>query len=129
MLPDTNDILATGRYYAVGAYDCYNCHSADFKTNNILEPEKSVGFFGGGNPMLNLEGETIHSANITPDPTHGIGNWTEEQFVQAVKYGINPDGTKLRYPMLAHTVLPDEEIRAIYAYLKTVPPLPNEVKR
>ncbi len=129
LLPDTNDILATGRYYALAAYDCYNCHSADFKTNSSLEPEKSVGFFGGGNPMLNLEGETVFSANITPDPTYGIGSWTEEEFVKAVKYGTRPDGTQLRYPMLTHTVLPDEEIQAIYTYLKTVPPLQNEVKR
>ncbi|MCF8239478.1 MAG: cytochrome c [Saprospiraceae bacterium] len=128
-LPDTNDIMASGRYYAVAAYDCYNCHSADFKSNSSLEPEKSVGFFGGGNPMLNLEGETVYSANITPDPDHGIGKWTEEQFLQAVKYGIKPDGTRLRYPMLTHTVLPDKEIQAIYAYLRTVPPLQNEVKR
>lgn len=128
-LPDSNDIMATGRYYAVAAYDCYNCHSADFKTNSSLEPEKSVDFFGGGNPMLNLEGEIIYSANITPDPETGIGSWTEDQFLQAVKYGTKPDGTTLRYPMLTHTVLPDKEIQAIYAYLRTVPPIHKEIKR
>lgn len=128
-LPDTNDFMATGRYYAVAAYDCYNCHSADFKTNSSLEPEKSVDFFGGGNPMLNLEGEIVYSANITPDPETGIGNWTEDQFLQAVKYGIKPDGTTLRYPMLTHTVLPDKEIQAIYAYLRTVPPIHKEIRR
>lgn len=129
MLPDTNDIMATGRYYAVAAYDCYNCHSADFKTNSSLEPEKSEGYFAGGNPLLNLEGEVVYSANITPDPATGIGNWTEEQFLQAVKYGKKQDGSSLRYPMLTHTVLPDKEIQAIYAYLRTVPAIHNEVKR
>ena len=129
MLPDTNDQIAWGRYLAVGAYDCYNCHSLNFKTNNILEPEKSEGFFGGGNPMLNLDGEVIMTANITPDPSTGIGNWTQEQFLQAVKYGDAPNGNKLRYPMLAHTVLPDAEVNAIYAYLQTVPPLVHAVDR
>lgn len=129
MLPDTNDQVAWGRYLAVGAYDCYNCHSLNFKTNNILEPEKSEGFFGGGNPMLNLDGEVIMTANITPDPATGIGNWTQEQFLQAVKYGDAPNGSKLRYPMLAHTVLPDAEVNAIYAYLQTVPPLVHAVDR
>ncbi len=83
--PDPSDKIAFGRYLAVGKVDCYGCHSADFKTVDPMTPENSVGFFGGGNPMIGLDGETVvYSANITTHET-GIGNWTAEQFIQAVK--------------------------------------------
>lgn len=128
-LADTTNAVEWGRYLATGLYGCYDCHSADFATNNALEPEKSVGFFGGGNPMLDMEGNVMPSANITPDPETGIGSWTEEQFVQTVKHGRRPDGTAIRYPMLPHTPLTDGEVKAIYAYLRTVPPIKNKVER
>lgn len=127
--PDTTDQVALGKYYALGMLGCYQCHSADFKTNNDLEPEKSVGFFGGGNPLLNLEGEIIPSRNITFDEETGIGKkYTKEQFIEAVKYGRTPDGTTLRYPMEPHTALTDAEAGAIYEYLKTVPKIKNKVQ-
>lgn len=126
-LPDTTNQVVWGRYLADGAYDCYACHSASFTTLNALEPEKSVGFYGGGNKMLNLEGETILSKNITPDKATGIGNWTEEQFVTALKTLRRPDGSVLRYPMMPYGMLTEGERKAIYAYLRTVPPIQNEV--
>ncbi len=128
-LPDTTQTVAWGRYLANNLYTCFACHSADFATNNDLDPEKSQGFYGGGNPMLDMEGRVVPSANITPDASTGIGNWTEEQFVQTVKYGKRPDGTLIRYPMLPHTPLTDNEVKAIYAYLRTVPAVNNKIDR
>ena len=128
-LPDTTNQIAWGRYLAIGTYDCYGCHSADFTKINPMEPEKSVGFFGGGNPLLDYEGNVIPSKNITPDPETGIGNWTEEEFIQALKFGRRPDGTALRYPMLPMALLTDNEAKAIFAYLRTVPPIKNEIKK
>ncbi len=127
-LPDTTNQVAWGRYLANGNYGCFACHSADFATNNDLEPEKSAGFYGGGNPFLDFDGNVIPSSNITPDEATGIGKWTEEEFVQTVKYGKKADGTLVRYPMLPHTPLTDNEVKAIFAYLKTVPPIVNDIK-
>lgn len=127
-LPDTTNQVAWGRYIANGTYGCYSCHSEDFATVNDLEPEKSGGFYGGGNPMLDFDGNLIPSANITPDKETGIGNWTEEQFLTAVKFGQTPNGP-LRYPMVPYAILDTAEIKAIWAYLRTVPPLKNEVAR
>jgi mono/diheme cytochrome c family protein len=129
MIPDSTDMVALGRYVANGIADCYSCHSKDFKTNDIVNPEKSPGFYGGGNPMLTQEGEVIHTANITMDMETGIGSWTEQEFLEAVKYGKNPRGGTLHYPMTPRTVLTDTEVRAIFAYLKTVPPIHNAVPR
>ena len=89
---------------------------------NELEPTKSEGYCGGGNPMLNMKGEVVYSTNITFDET-GIANYTEDEFLQAVKYGKKKNGEMLRYPMVPHTQLTDTEVKAIYAYLKTIPKL------
>ncbi len=128
--PSPTDEVAYGRYLATAKVACFECHSADFKTNNQLEPEKSVGFMAGGNPLRSTDGrEIVPSANITMDPETGIGSWTEEQFVQAVRFAKHPDGRPLRDPMPPYTALTDDEARAIWAYLKTLDPVRNEVPR
>ena len=53
--PDTSNTIEYGKYLVVGRYDCWTCHSADFKTLNFIEPEKTPGYCGGGNLMFNLE--------------------------------------------------------------------------
>ncbi len=128
-IPDSSDQIAFGRYVADGLCACYACHSADFTKQNELHPEKSLGYYGGGNPMLNHEGHVVSTANITFDKETGIGNWTVEQFRDAVKYCKNPRGGSLYFPMFPHTTLTDTEVDAIYAFLKTIPTLNNPVVR
>lgn len=128
-VPDSTNKVVLGKYLADGLYNCYPCHCADFKTMDTKVPEHSVGYYGGGNPMLNYEGETVPSANITMDKETGIGNWTAEQFRDAVKFGKNPRGGPLNYPMVPHTALSNDEVDAIYAYFQTVPTIKNAVTR
>ena len=127
-MPDTNNAVALGKYLVYGL-DCFSCHSADFKTNNYEEPDKSVGFMGGGNKPLNKKGQVMVTRNLTPDPETGIGKWTEERFVDALKYGKMVDQPALRYPMTPYVYLTDREAKAIYAYLQTIPPIANKVER
>ena len=126
--PAVEDKLAYGKYL-VNNLGCFHCHSEDFKTNNDLEPHKSAGFMGGGNPMVDLQGNTIHTANLTMDKEHGIGKWTEAQFVRALKEGFRPDNKPLRYPMERYPELTDAEASSIWAYLQTVPVLANPRKQ
>ena len=129
-LPDTTKQIVWGKYIALYQYECYACHSKDFATNNYGFPEKSPGFFGGGNKMYQLDGSTISTLNISPDNETGIGLWSEGDFLKAVKTGVVPDGqAALRYPMIPYANLSDPELKAIYAYLKTVPPIKNQVDR
>jgi mono/diheme cytochrome c family protein len=127
-LPDTTDRVALGKYYALNL-DCFSCHSADFKTNDFANPEKSAGFFGGGNKPLDLDGNIVLTSNLTPHKETGIGTWTEEQFVRALKYGLKDGEPALRYPMLPHHQLTDYEAGAIFEYLMTVPPIENKIER
>ncbi|SFP83936.1 c-type cytochrome [Hymenobacter arizonensis] len=122
--PPATNAVAYGNYLVVGRYKCYECHSKDFGTNNSLEPARSEGYLGGGNALLNMQGETVLSRNITSEPETGIGDWTEAQFAQAVKFGMTPHGP-LAYPMPKYSRLTDEEVHALYAYLQTVPKIKN----
>ena len=76
------------------------------------------------------DGSTISSMNLTMDEETGIGRWTEEEFVKAIKTGIVPNGQPaLRQPMKPYTDLTEGEAKAVYAYLKTIPKVNNHVER
>ena len=127
--PPPTDKVAYGRYLATGKWECFRCHSASFETNNELEPEKSPGYFAGGNPVSDKNNQPVASANITPDKETGIGTWTEAQFSNAVRFGKRPDGQPLSHLMPPFAMLSDDEISALWAYLQTVPPIKNPVVR
>jgi cytochrome c2 len=120
--------IAQGKYLADAMYGCTNCHSADFKKSNELNPPENLGYCGGGNVLLTLEGENILAANISPDKETGIGTWTADEFLNAVKFGKGKDGQPLRYPMMPKTALDTSEVMAIFAYLQTVPAIHNKIK-
>jgi hypothetical protein len=71
------------------------------------------------------------STNITPDPETGIGKWTDEQIIAAVREGKRPDGTMIKaiMPYLFYNVMSDDDARALVAFLRTVPPVANKVER
>jgi len=127
--PDPADKIAHGRYLVQGRAMCFPCHSADFAKIDDLVPERSAGYLGGGNAMPDMNGRIVKTANITPDPETGIGKWSEDEFVRLLRSGIRPDFTVVAYPMVPFPELSDEESRAIYAYLRTVPPIKNTVPR
>jgi mono/diheme cytochrome c family protein len=123
---DTNTIVEYGAYISNAVLECYSCHSASFTTNNALDPAQSVGFFGGGNKMIDhLEGIPVYSANVTMDKETGIGAWTLDEFKNAVRFGQHPEGNALSVVMPKYTTMKDRDLEAIYEYLKTVPPIKN----
>src|SRR5215203_5787487 len=65
------------------------------------------------------------SANITPDHETGIGAWTDAQIIEAIRNGKRPDGTRVRPSMgvFWYNDLSDTDVRAIVAYLRSVPPV------
>ena len=119
--PSMTDQVAYGRYLATDLFECSACHSASFETLDMITPENSPNFMGGGNPVPDHDFNIVTSANITPSKEHGIGNWTKEQFVAAVRTGQRPDGAILKPNMPRFAVLNDQEIDAIWAYIQTVP--------
>ncbi|RRB02115.1 c-type cytochrome [Larkinella rosea] len=127
LIPDSTNELAFGRYVADGLGTCYVCHSADFTKQNPLHPELSEGYYGGGNEMKTADGKPIFTANLTFDEETGIAKkYTKQQFIQAVKACVRPDGGLIRGPMFPHQ-LTDYEAGAIFEYLKTVPKIKNDI--
>lgn len=128
--PDTTNLVKWGEYVALHRVECYACHSNDFAKNDYINPEKSKGFFGGGNEFKMPDGSKIYSRNLTMDEETGIGKWSEEDFVKALKTGIMPGSQPaVRTPMKPYVYLSDGEAKAIFAYLKTLPKISNQVDR
>jgi len=87
------------------------------------------GFAGGAFAFKPGEGNSVYPANITPDKETGIGDWTPEQIVTAIRTGARPDGTQLVpiMPYHAFSHLSDEDALNIAAYLLAQPPVSNAV--
>jgi hypothetical protein len=71
-----------------------------------------------------------YSMNLTPDPVTGIGKWREQDFVQAIKTGKHLGGGRPIQPPMpweAYRHLPESDLKALFAYLKTIPPISNRV--
>ena len=128
--PDTTNLVKWGEYVSLYRVECYTCHSLDFAKNDYINPEKSKGFFGGGNEFKLPDGTVVTSRSLTMDEETGIGKWSEEDFVKALKTGVLPNGQPgFRPPMKPYSDLTDGEAKAIFAYLKTIPKVKNHVDR
>src|ERR1700731_1527099 len=108
--PDT----ARGKALVVAA-DCAGCHTAD--------PAKP---FAGGKRIDTPFG-AISSPNLTPDRETGLGNWSDSEFYRALRYGVDPDGSRYypAFPYPNFTKLTRDDILAIRAYLATLTPVSN----
>jgi hypothetical protein len=72
----------------------------------------------------------VFAANLTPDPRTGIGNWTEDEFIKTMRTGKHKGfGRDILPPMPweDYAELSDEDLKAIFAYLKTLKPVKNAV--
>lgn len=112
-----------GRYLASNRADCADCHTP----RNLQDGKFYLDSLFAGGSILFGDGEegyvTAYAPNITPDVGTGIGSWTEEQFIEAVTSGLRPDGTTLlpHMPYPYYKFWHNDDLRAVYAYLKTVP--------
>ncbi|WP_019831667.1 cytochrome c [Sphingomonas sp. PR090111-T3T-6A] len=109
------DPLTRGKYLTEAA-DCEACHTIKGGTP-----------FAGGR-AFKLPFGTLYTPNITPDPETGIGKWSDADFLKAVHKGIAPGGTRLypAFPYASYTMLTDEDVLAIKAYLFSLPPVKQE---
>jgi mono/diheme cytochrome c family protein len=107
-----------GHYLAVVS-DCAACHTLPGSGHD----------FAGGRPVETPFGMLL-TPNITPDPTTGIGAWTDDEFVDALTKGTGRNGTHLfpAMPYTYYTKLTRDDALAIRAYLNTVPAVHNPVQ-
>ena len=109
---DSADRIKRGEYLARAA-DCTACHTAEGG-----EP------FAGGLPFKTPMG-TLYSTNITPDKETGIGTWSDEEFMRALREGKGKHGENLypAMPYTSYTLITDEDVQLIKEYLFSLPPV------
>lgn len=103
------ELLERGQYLAT-AGNCVSCHTAP-----------GGPFMAGGVPFVTPFG-TIYSTNITPDHEHGIGRWSQRDFINSLRHGIRPDGEHLypAFPYTAFTGITDQDAAALHAWFRTI---------
>jgi mono/diheme cytochrome c family protein len=113
--PAAAPLVARGEYLTKAA-DCIACHTV---------PDSGKPFAGG--VAFKLPFGTIYSSNITPDPGRGIGAYSDEEFVRAVREGVRRDGQHLypAFPYTSYTALSRDDVLAIKAYLMSLPAIPQ----
>ncbi|HZS34618.1 MAG TPA: cytochrome c [Methylomirabilota bacterium] len=108
--PPGLDLVTRGRYVFAAAGGC-GCHTEKGKPVNS-GGRRYDGPFG-----------TVYSANITPDRQTGIGGWTDEQIITAIRLGRRPNGERLVpvHPYPVFNGMAEEDLRALVAFLRSLP--------
>lgn len=127
--PAETDLVNYGKYMVTMA-DCGTCHSP-------LTPHGPdvTRMFSGGY-VFDLGTFKVVSANITPDSATGIGTWTEKAFIDKFRNNSS-DANVNRDPGKENSIMPwamygkmkTEDLKAIYAYLRTVPAMSNKIEK
>jgi mono/diheme cytochrome c family protein len=119
-LPPYTPNLANG-LTAFNAGGCSSCHAVPGQPDRLK--------LGGGLAIPSPFG-TFHSPNISPDPADGIGRWTEAEFVNAVLKGTAPSGVHYfpAFPYGSYRHARVEDVRDLFAYLKTLAPVSGKVR-
>jgi mono/diheme cytochrome c family protein len=119
MGPRTPD-LANGKemFYAGGCASCHATPAQEDKTR-----------LGGGLGLKSPYG-TFYVPNISPDPNDGIGKWTEAEFASAMLRGTSPDGRHYfpAFPYTSYQRMRMEDVRDLFAYLKTLAPVSGKIR-
>ena len=112
--------LVTKGKYVFGAAGGCGCHT------------EVKGTLNAGGRKYDMPFGTVYSSNITPDQQTGIGAWTDDQIITAIRLGRRPNGERIIpvHPYLSFNGMAEEDLRALVAFLRTVPPVnrPNKPK-
>jgi mono/diheme cytochrome c family protein len=118
-MPPHRADLANGQA-TFNAGGCASCHAVPGQPDRLR--------LGGGLAIRSPFG-TFYAPNISPDAADGIGRWTEAEFLRAVTQGISPAGYHYfpAFPYTSYQHAKSEDIRDLFAYLKTLKPVSGKV--
>ena len=127
--PPESDKVKYGEYLATMA-DCFTCH-----TPYTEQGMDMTRMFAGGYPF-DAGTYKVVSANITPDTATGIGRWDEAQFLnkfipfrEEKNYNFKPGKDNTIMPLSLMAGIKDDDLKAIYAYMRTVKPVNHKVEK
>lgn len=117
--------VARGKYL-VATLGCGYCHTPIRDDGSMIEELQ----FAGGQRWDLYPFDDVVSYNLTSDKETGLGNWTDDQIKTFVTKGIRRDGSRMiPYPMpwAAFAGLKDDDLNAVIAYLRSLPPVYNRI--
>jgi mono/diheme cytochrome c family protein len=121
VLPAYTPDLANGKtmFHAGGCNSCHAIPDEDDRTK-----------LGGGMEVKSPYG-SFYAPNISPDPRDGIGSWSEAEFVTAMWKGTSPNGRHYfpAFPYTSYQHMKLEDVRDLFVYLKTLPPVQGKPRR
>ncbi len=116
--------VARGHYLVIIA-GCSDCHTP----GALLGSPDMKRYLGGSDVGFSIPGLGVSvGENLTPDKETGLGSWTTEQIIAAIRTGKAPDGRGLSpvMPYAAFSHLTDDDAQAIAAFLQSLPPVSNK---
>lgn len=124
LAPHTANLVNGKTMFDIGG--CASCHAVP-----DADPAKVDRTRLGGGLALNSPFGTFYVPNISPDPKDGMGNWTEANFVTALWNGTSEHGANLypAFPYTSYRHMQLDDVRDLYAYLKTLPPVRGKARR
>ena len=127
----TPELLERGNYLVNSVAACGVCHTPR-AGESWLGGERTDAFLGGGS-VLRDEGAGLRivAPNISQDRATGVGAWTDDQLVRAIRDGVSHDGRLMTplMPFLAWQAMSDDDARAIVVYLRTTPAVERPISR
>lgn len=130
-LPYSPEQVLRGEYL-VALLGCASCHTDGTlvgKPDPLRHLAGSRTGIAYSNPLKQKNPGVVYPANLTSDPDTGLGNWNDDAIIQMIRVGINPAGghTLSVMPWPAYATISDEDINAIVAYLRSLPPIKHKV--
>jgi mono/diheme cytochrome c family protein len=126
--PETDAVQYGG--YLLNAASCADCHTPMVKGQFDFSRRLAGGF------RFDLGSFVVNTANITPDSATGIGTWNEERFMnkfiqyrEEKAYNFDPGKQNTYMPITPYAGMKDQDLKAIYAYLRTVKAVSNTVEK
>ena len=120
--------LARGQYLADAVLACFGCHSV---FDDKSDPPAITSKKGIGSVFLDKGKFRIVSPNITPDPTAGVGNWSDDALARAIREGLSRDGSAL-FPLMGYPHfrnLSEEDLASVVVYIRSLEPVHNSLPK
>ena len=117
-------LLERGAYLMRAVAACGNCHTTRNSEHMFVDGMELAGGF-----EIEEEHFTARAPNLTPDVETGIGAWNDQELITAIREGLRPDGSLIGPPMpfSQYRGMSDRDVRAIIAYLQSVPEVSNRI--
>jgi mono/diheme cytochrome c family protein len=117
------DLIERGRYLAYGPAHCAYCHTAEAQWPGMAageEPPLSGGW------VMQMPLASMPTPNLTPDAETGIGRYTDGQIARMIRHNVRANG-RLAVPVMEFENMSDEDVVALLSFLRSQPPIHNEV--